>query len=142
MERNEEKQCYLTPEGNLLLEQDLVGGVSHNERASWLKDVEVEFSITKVQEDIYISAVEDIKTGVSKMANWKASSPEGFWLKKLTELYSRLQECLQDCMCQGNIPEWMVRGRTVLIQKDPARGAQASSYRPIACLPMMWKLLT
>ena len=38
--------------------------------------------------------------------------------------------------------EWMVRGRTVLIQKDTAKGAQASNYRPIACLPMMWKLLT
>ena len=45
-------------------------------------------------------------------------------------------------MCQGNVPEWMVRGRTVLIQKDPAKGAQASNYRPITCLPMMWKLLT
>ena len=36
----------------------------------------------------------------------------------------------------------MVRGRTVLIQKDPAKGAQASNYRPITFLPMMWKLLT
>ena len=33
----------------------------------------------------------------------------------------------------------MVRGRTVLIQKDTAKGAQASNYRPIA---MMRKLLT
>jgi len=36
----------------------------------------------------------------------------------------------------------MVRGRTVLIQKDTAKGAQASNYRPITCLPMWWKLLT
>ena len=36
----------------------------------------------------------------------------------------------------------LVKGRTVLIQKDTAKGAQASNYRPIACLPMMWKLLT
>ena len=36
----------------------------------------------------------------------------------------------------------MVRGRTVLIQKDSAKGAQARNYRHIACLPMMWKLLT
>ena len=36
----------------------------------------------------------------------------------------------------------MVRGRTVLIQKDPAKGAHASNYRSITCLPMMWKLLT
>ena len=79
------------------------------------------------------------------MANWKAAGPElvqRFWFKKLTGLHARLQECLQDCVCQANVPEWMVRGRTVLIQKDPAKGVQASNYRPITCLPMMWKLLT
>ena len=118
--------------------------VGHNEKASWLEDVEVEFSTTEVKEDISIT-VEDIRNGVSKMANWKTADPDlvqGFWFKKLTGLHSRLQECLQDCICQGNVPEWMVRGRTVLIQKDTAKGAQASNYRHIACLPMMWKLLT
>lgn len=118
--------------------------VSHNERASWLEDVELEFSTTEEQVDINITVV-DIRNKVSKMANWKAAGPElvqGFWFKKLTGLHSRLQECLQDCICQGNVPEWMVRGRTVLIQRDPVKGVQASNYRPITCLPMMWKLLT
>ncbi|XP_068720811.1 uncharacterized protein [Montipora capricornis] len=77
------------------------------------------------------------------MANWKASGPDlfqGFWFKKLSGLHSRLQECLEDCICQGNVPEWMVRGRTALIQKDTAKGQQLPPYS--ACLPMMWKLLT
>ena len=39
-------------------------------------------------------------------------------------------------------PLWMVKGRTVLIQKDPKKGIAASNYRPIACLPIMWKILT
>ena len=29
-----------------------------------------------------------------------------------------------------------------MIQKDSAKGTVASNYRPIACLPLMWKLLT
>ena len=29
----------------------------------------------------------------------------------------------------------------MLIQKDPTLGIQANNYRPIACLPIMWKLL-
>ena len=118
--------------------------VGYNESASWLEDTEVAFSTTEVQEDINIT-MEDIRTGVSKMANWKAAGPDlvqGFWFKKLAGLHCRLKECLQDCVFQGNVPEWMVRGRTVLIQKDPAKGAHASNYRPITCLPMMWKLLT
>ena len=27
-------------------------------------------------------------------------------------------------------------------RKDPQQGTEVSNYRPIACLPMMWKLLT
>ena len=38
--------------------------------------------------------------------------------------------------------EKMVTGRTVLIQKDSAKGTEASNYKPIACLPLMWKLLS
>ena len=45
-------------------------------------------------------------------------------------------------MNKGDAPEWMVKGRTVLIQKDPAKETVASNYRLIACLPLMWKLLT
>ena len=66
--------------------------------------------------------MEDIRNGVSKMANWKAAGPRScsgvLWFKKL----KGLQECLQDCICQGNVPEWVARGRTVLIQKDTAKG--------------------
>ena len=30
----------------------------------------------------------------------------------------------------------------MLIQKDPTKGIQANNFRHIACLPIMWKLLT
>ena len=36
----------------------------------------------------------------------------------------------------------MVEGRTVLIQKDPNKGNAVGNYRPIACLNLLWKLLT
>lgn len=36
----------------------------------------------------------------------------------------------------------MTLGRTSLFMKDPAKGRRADNYRPIACLPLMWKLLT
>ena len=36
----------------------------------------------------------------------------------------------------------MVEGRTVLIQKDPNKGNTVGNYRPIACLNLLWKLLT
>jgi len=57
-------------------------------------------------------------------------------------MHTRLQSQLQDCLNQENVLEWMVRGQMVLVMKDPQKGAENSNCRPIACLPMMWKLLT
>ena len=36
----------------------------------------------------------------------------------------------------------MTKGRTLLILKDVTKGNIPSNYRPITCLPLMWKLLT
>ena len=64
-----------------------------------------------MQEDINIT-IEDIRTGVSKMANWKAAGPDsvqGYWFKKLPGLHTRLQLHRQDCVNLGNVPEWIVK---------------------------------
>ena len=39
------------------------------------------------------------------------------------------------------IPEWMTKGKTTLIQKDPLKGTAPANYRPMAYLPMMWETL-
>ena len=39
------------------------------------------------------------------------------------------------------VPEWMTKGKTTLIQKDPCKGTVPSNYRPLTCLPVMWKIL-
>ena len=36
------------------------------------------------------------------------------------------------------MPSWLTTGRSSLLQKDN----KASNYRPVTCLPLMWKLLT
>ena len=35
----------------------------------------------------------------------------------------------------------MTKGKTTLIQKEPSKGAAPNNYRPITCLPKMWKIL-
>ena len=42
----------------------------------------------------------------------------------------------------GFVPSWVTRGRTSLLQKDKIKDNVASNYRPVTCLPLMWKLLT
>ena len=39
------------------------------------------------------------------------------------------------------IPNWINAGKTILCQKDPGSGDAVDYYRPITCLPLMWKLL-
>ena len=41
-----------------------------------------------------------------------------------------------------NTPKWMTSGKTVLCQKNHSKGNAVDNYRPISCLPLMWKLMT
>ena len=81
----------------------------------------------------------DVKTAVRKMPKWNSSGPDlvqGFWFKKLTGLHTRLKSQVQDCLNQGNVAEWVVRGRTVLVMEDPQKETEIIYYCPIACLPI------
>ena len=116
----------------------------HDGEASWLEGVRRQMDDVQAMEDVVVS-LDDVKAGIRRMANWKAPGPDGvrgFWFKKLPSLHGVMVDVLQECVESGDVPAWMVKGRTVLIQKDPAKGKAVSNYRPIACLPLMWKLLT
>ena len=79
------------------------------------------------------------------MPNWKVPGPDcvhGFWLKILKSIQEVLRRNLQKCFENGNVPMWMTKGRTVLMQKDKEKGKAASNYRTINYLPLVWKLLT
>ena len=45
-------------------------------------------------------------------------------------------------MGPDSLPAWVRHCCTVLCQKDPRKGNAVENYRPITCLPVMWKLLT
>ena len=82
---------------------------------------------------------------LKKIPNWKAPGPDEvqcFWMKNLTGLHRKLTEYLDECLAQKDTLKWMTTGRTVLIQKDKRMGTAAGIYRPITCLPIVWKLLT
>ena len=46
------------------------------------------------------------------------------------------------CLQRAHAPECMTKGKTTLIHKDQGKGTAPINYRPITCLPMMWKILT
>ena len=82
---------------------------------------------------------------IRNVPNWKSAGPDGiqgFWLKRLTSLHNGIAISLNECIQTGRIPEWMVEGKTTLIMKDRSKGSLVGNYRPIACLNLLWKLLT
>ena len=116
----------------------------HNTNAEWLDDLREEQQ-GEQQENIVIT--ENLIRQRSKMIpNWKAPGPDGvqgYWIKKLTSLHDRIASQMDDMINNRiPVPSWMTRGRTVLCQKDHSNGSAVDNYRPISCLPLMWKLLT
>ena len=78
-----------------------------------------------------------VKKQCSKMPNWKAPGHDGvqeFWIKRFDKMHERIAT-------QSN-ESWMTYRRTVLCQKDPVKGNSVENFRPITCLPLMWKLRT
>ena len=118
--------------------------VDHNKEAKWLQDVRKEMEGQEQQGMIEITE-EKIRKFLQRLPNWKAPGPDmvqGYWFKYFTSMHKSLKDNLADCLKAGKVPEWMTKGKTVLIQKDPAKGNDPSNYRPITCLPLAWKILT
>ena len=80
-----------------------------------------------------------------RMPNGKSPGPDlvqGFWLKNFSSLHGRVRLRLKECLDSGFVPSWFTKARTSLLRKDKSEGNLASNYRPITCLPLMYKLLT
>ena len=77
------------------------------------------------------------------MPNWKAPRLEGilgFWLKRFKGQHSRLTEVLNENIMSLLIHSWLLKNRTVRIQKDPAKGNAVGNYRLKLCLDVLWQL--
>ena len=89
--------------------------------------------------------VDLLKTTLKRISNWKAPGHDGihgFWFKKFTSIHGRLALEMNGCLQAAQVPEWMTKRKTTLTQKDPSKGNAPNNYKPITCLPMMWKIRT
>ena len=87
---------------------------------------------------------DDVKRKLKSMPDWKGAGPDkiqGFWLKSFTAVHEVLATFLNECIDVGDVPGWLVEGRTILVMKDSKKGTEVGNYRPIACLNLILKLL-
>ena len=61
---------------------------------------------------------------------------------RFTSQHQRLTEELNENIQSLSIPSWLLKSRTVLIQKDPPTGNAIRNYQPKASLNLLWKLKT
>ena len=79
------------------------------------------------------------------MPYWKSSGLDyiqELWLKTFSSFHQTTADILNNELQSVSIPEWTLESRTELIQKDPTKGNALGSYRSIACLKLLQKLLT
>ena len=117
---------------------------NHNVDTEWLEKLENDLKDIEKQCDILIDS-DKIWVQLRKVPNWKSPGPDGllgYWLKNFTSCVDRIAKYFPDCLHVHNVPEWMTRGKTSLSIKDREKGPVVTNFRPITCLPSMWKLLT
>ena len=118
--------------------------VMHNRDAGWIKEVEKQVEKVKKQRDIQVT-LHSMQKQLRRVPKWKACGPDmvhGYWLKGFTKLHPLISIQLNECISTGETPGWMTKGRTCLILKDAQKGNDVTNFRPITCLPLMWKILT
>jgi hypothetical protein len=113
----------------------------HNNNASWLDDIET----TSRQQEWCEITTKEVTDAVRNMANWKSPGPDGlqnFWLKKLESLHRDLaSEFTRMLDTPTSLPDWFTAGVTILLPKNE-QTQNPKNYRPITCLPTMYKALT
>ena len=118
--------------------------VQYKEDGEWLVKVEKELEVVKIQNKVVI-AKEDVIKQVRKMPNWKSPGLDyiqGFWLERFSSLHQTIADIVNNELQSASIFDWMVESCTVLTQKGPTKGNAVGNYRPLACLNLLWKLLT
>ena len=116
----------------------------HNKNAEWISN---EVDRAKTIEEMPFTDVEEeeLSETINRTHNWKAASIDGihnFWFKKLYKLHAVLAKQISEIL-SGNyaLPEFLTRGITFMLPKSE-KTEDPSQYRPITCLPTLYKIIT
>jgi hypothetical protein len=114
--------------------------VWHNEEAHWIKNQRQQ---NLCMEWRPISETE-VTMGLRTALNWKAPERDqipDFWLEQLTATHKYLATLLNKLIQEDQTPEWLMAEVTLLIPRSE-NTKKPKNYRPITCLPTIYKLIT
>ena len=114
--------------------------VNHNGEACWIKN---QYQQNPSMEWSPICE-KDIAEMLRTTLNWKAPGRDrisNFWLKHLTATHKHIAALFNKLIEEDQIPEWLRAEVTFLISKNE-NTENPKNYRPVICLPTIYKLLT
>jgi hypothetical protein len=89
---------------------------------------------------------EEVTKIIKASHNWKAPGHDrlqNFWWKVFTTVHPLLARQFTNIIQNPNeIPPFLTKGITYLIPKEPSYSKSPEKYRPITCLPTIYKILT
>ena len=57
-----------------------------------------------------------------------------------TSIHEVLTTALNECI-EGDVPGWLVKGRTILVIKDPEKSAEVSALQTYSLPHLIWNLI-
>ena len=116
----------------------------HDENAQWITREEEKYAHVESQAWDPITK-EEVHVAIRKSASWKSPGIDAipnFWLKQLTATHNALTTAFNKAIENPeDLPEWFTTARTFLLPKSDETD-KPKNYRPIACLPTLYKVLT
>ncbi|XP_045463805.1 uncharacterized protein LOC123673363 [Harmonia axyridis] len=121
----------------------LEGDMEHDEGADWLREIEDQSRVEMMRE-IQID-VADVEWVLKSTNNWAAPGVDNihnFWWKHFRSVHSSLARLFQQLLEKPElVPGFMTAGLTYMLTKG-AESKDPKNYRPVTCLPTIYKLLT
>lgn len=116
----------------------------HNESATWIRQEEHRQKDLQPQHNIALST-EELTNIINKTHNWKCpgiDNVQNFWYKKFTSTHHHLALAINKIIDQPQtLPEFLTIGKTYIKPKNNET-TNPSNYRPITCLPTLYKIIT
>lgn len=118
--------------------------IQHETHSSWAEIEEQEVSNLETMPDITIDN-DDVTQAIKKTLNWKAPGPDkiqNYWIKYFSATHKHIATALNHLIKNPqDMPLFLTQGITYLKPKDNDT-TNPAKYRPITCLPTIYKLLT
>ncbi|XP_039276066.1 uncharacterized protein LOC111055986 [Nilaparvata lugens] len=128
--------------------EEFWGGIwsvpKQHSQSYWLQDENVALQDVPRMAEVVITAA-DVKKAISKTQNWKAPGIDGIhnvWWKYLPSTHPVLANLFQEAIQQPDVlKDSFSMGITYMLPKKKD-SLDPKDYRPITCLPTIYKLLT